>query len=452
MSRGYNPGMDENLRYKTALDYLLSFVDFSLTHQEQIAPERFELERMALFLEKLGNPHHAYPSIHIAGTKGKGSVAAHCAAALQAGGYKTGLYTSPHLHDFRERIQIDGEMIPENVFSDLVDSLKPAIEAVPGMTSYELQTALAMVYFSERKAEAAVFEVGMGGRLDSTNVITPLVSVITPISYDHTRILGDTLTEIAGEKGGIIKPGIPVVSSPQQPEVLTVLEKIALEKGSGFTLVGREIRYATGEHNLSGQRFKISLDGGPLEFETRLLGQHQVENAVTAYTALREASREGLDLDEADINEGFRQVRWPGRFEVVSRNPAVVFDGAHNRESARRLVETMREYFPGEKYVLVFGAMEDKDIPGMFAELLPDCAYLLLTSAEHPRAAQPDLLQELAAKFTCPSSIVIDQHWVLPEALGLAGDTGVVLITGSLSIVGDFRSLWFQKNSQNEYN
>jgi dihydrofolate synthase/folylpolyglutamate synthase len=443
---------NETTRYQQALAYIYNFVDFSLTHQEQVAPERFELERMVRFLKKLESPHLVYPSIHIAGTKGKGSVAVHCAAALQAGGYKTGMYTSPHLHDFRERIQVNGEMISMGAFATLVDQLKPAVESTPGLTSYELQTALAFLYFAQQQVDFAVVEVGMGGRLDSTNVVTPMVSVITSISYDHTYVLGETLTEIAGEKGGIIKPGVPVVFAPQQAEALVVLEKLAEENGSDIALVGREIEFELGSNTLEGQSFLVKQAGKEIPLETRLLGQHQVENAVTAFAALDAARSAGLSLNDETIQAGFKRVNWPGRFEVVSQQPAVVFDGAHNRDSIKRLAQTVREYFLEKPITLVFGAMEDKDIAGMFAELLPHCAHLILTSADHPRAAKLEMLGELAAGYPAALVSVDSADEVMPRAIALAGNSGIVLVTGSLSVVGEFRSLWFQKLKEDGYN
>lgn len=444
--------MNDSEAYKSALNYIYSFLDFSLTHQAQIAPERFELERMFDFLAKLGNPQETYPSIHIAGTKGKGSVASHCAAALQAAGYKTGLYTSPHLHDFRERIQVNGEMISMSAFAEVVSQLKPAVETTPGLTSYELQTAIAFVFFAEQKVDCAVLEVGMGGRLDSTNVVTPLVSVITSISYDHMHVLGDTLADIAGEKGGIIKPGVPVVSSPQVPEALNVLENIANDKDAPFHLVGRDFPYQIKDRRLSGQSFQVMVDETPIEFETGLLGDHQVENAVTAYAALIQAQASGLVVDDEAVRRGFNQIRWPGRFEVVNERPAVVFDGAHNRDSARRLIRTAETYFPGKPITLVFGAMEDKDIAGMFEELLPKCKRVIFTSADHPRAAKLAVLKNLAQTYPVPHELIRDVDQVIQLAIHLAGEDGLVIFTGSLSVVGDFRSLWYKKCSENGYN
>ncbi len=432
--------------YKEALKFLFSFVDFSLTHQEQIAPERFELERMFVLLEKLDNPQLQYPSIHIAGTKGKGSVGAHCASALQAAGYRTGLYTSPHLQDFRERIQVDGQMISQPDFVAGIDMLKTVVPEVPGLTSYELQTALAFWYFAQQRVSCAVVEVGMGGRLDSTNVLTPLVSVITNISLDHTSILGDTLAEIAGEKGGIIKPGVPVVSAPQQPEALEVLKKLASDRKSDFELVGKDIRYEMTHQSLDGQTFHLMRrEGTDLSLTTRLLGRHQVENAVTAFAALQEADRTGFPVPEQAVGEGFANVSWPGRFEVFGGEPVLVFDGAHNRYSARMLVSALEDYFPGQPVALVFGASEDKDIAGMFAELLPKTAHLLLVRADHPRAASLAQLAELASGYSCPVSAIDHPKDFYHAAKTRIGSEGVISVTGSLYVVGQLRALWQQK-------
>jgi dihydrofolate synthase/folylpolyglutamate synthase len=436
---------DEN-HYTEALKFLFSFVDFSLTHQEQIAPERFELERMFDLMDKLGNPQLQYPTIHIAGTKGKGSVAAHCAAALQAAGYKTGLYTSPHLHDFRERIQIDGQRISKADFTAGIEVLKQVIPQVPGLTSYELQTALAFWYFGQKKVACAVVEVGMGGRLDSTNVLTPLVSVITNISYDHTSILGDTLAEIAGEKGGIIKPGVPVVSAPQKLDALEVLEQLASQREAEFVLVGRDIQFEPLTHSLEGQSFRVFQNGeNGRTLTTQLLGRHQLENAVTAFAALQAVNRTGLSVSEQAVQKGFSSVRWPGRFEVFDGEPMVIFDGAHNRYSAQRLAQTIEDYLPGKPVALVFGASEDKDIAGMFAELLPKVDYVLLVRADHPRAAAVQDLSNLAADYACPVSVIDSPADFYRQASELIGNDGVILVTGSLYVVGQLRYLWLQK-------
>jgi dihydrofolate synthase / folylpolyglutamate synthase len=228
--------MDIEVEYNKALDYLYSFVDYSLKHSSELAKAEFNLDRMFALMEELGDPQKTYPIIHVAGTKGKGSVSALCASALGAGGYKVGLYTSPHLLDYCERIQVDGEPISHELMVELVEEIKPAVARIPKLTTFEITTALGFLAFARRGVNAAVIEVGLGGRLDATNIVTPKVSVITSLSYDHMAVLGDTLAKIAGEKAGIIKQGVPVVSAPQKEEALDVLERVAREKGCEFTL------------------------------------------------------------------------------------------------------------------------------------------------------------------------------------------------------------------------
>lgn len=427
--------------YVEALKYVFSFIDYSRTHQQNLAPENFELARMARFMSELGQPHLAYPTIHIAGTKGKGSTAALCAAALGAGGYRVGLYTSPHLHSFTERIQINLTSISQQAFVDLVEEIKPHVETIPGLTSYEIQTALAFWHFSRQAVDVAVVEVGMGGRLDSTNVVEPLVSVITSLSLDHTFVLGNTLGEIAGEKGGIIKPGVPVVSAPQKEEALAVLRQMADEHDAPLTVVGEDLWFETLSSSLEGQILSLRTSDGSkdLELSLRLLGEHQVENAATAYTALDSVRHRGLPLTDEAIRAGFAALQWPGRFEVVRQAPPVVFDVAHNRDSARRLRQAMAQYFSGKPVTLVFGALADKDIPGMFAELLPHVAVLILFKPNHPRAASLEKLQELAGGFPAETLLAASPERAWEQAIERAANDGVILVTGSLTTVGELR-------------
>ena len=235
--------MDIEIAYNKALDYLYSFVDYSLKHSSELAKAEFNLDRMFALMEELGNPQAKYPIIHVAGTKGKGSVSALCASALQAAGYKVGLYTSPHLLDYCERIQVNGEPISHEFMIELVEEIKPAVAKIPKLTTFEITTALGFLAFARQGCTAAAIEVGLGGRLDATNIVTPKVSVITSLSYDHMAVLGNTLTLIAGEKAGIIKQGVPVVSSPQKEEALSVLERVANKSGSDFILVGKEVEF-----------------------------------------------------------------------------------------------------------------------------------------------------------------------------------------------------------------
>ncbi len=335
--------MNIETSYNIALDYLYSFVDYSLKHSSELAKADFNLDRMFALMGSLGNPQNKYPIIHVAGTKGKGSVSALCAVGMQAAGYKTGLYTSPHLLDYAERIQINGEPISHEQLVELVEEIKPHVAKIEKLTTFEITTALAFMAFAKYGANTAVFEVGLGGRLDATNIVTPKVSVITSLSYDHMAVLGNTLALIAGEKAGIIKRGIPVVSSPQKDEALEVLERAAELHGSELTLVGRDVKFELIESSLEGQRLKVegrssAVNGlsSVVELRIPLLGSHQIENAATAYTALKVS---GIPITDEQMQKGFSQVQWRARFEVARRDPPVIFDSAHNQDSAlyRRL-------------------------------------------------------------------------------------------------------------------
>ena len=451
--------MESQDAYQQALDYLYSFVDFSLQRTNRYSADKFDLGRMVALMRDLGNPELDYPVIHVAGTKGKGSVASFCASALRAAGYSTGLYTSPHLQDYVERIQVDGQSMPYADLVALVDEIKPIVEAIPELTTFEITTALALLYFKRRNVGAAVIEVGLGGRLDATNVCHPSVSVITSISYDHTYLLGETLAEIAGEKAGIIKPGIPVVLAPQKDEARLVVERIAAERGAPLTQIGKDYFYAPVARSLENQTLFVwraseqwQLDayiesGGLLEWEPvrltiPLLGYHQVENAATAYVALQVGRQAGLLIGESPIRQGFASVEWPGRFEILRRYPPLVIDSAHNRDSALKLRLALDDYFPGYPIIMVYGASEDKDIHGMFAELLPRVSRVVATRSIHPRAAEPEKLVELAHQFGVPARAVNDVKDALEEALWLAEGEAVVLVTGSIFVAAGARQAW----------
>ncbi len=451
--------MKDEPAYQAALDYIYSFVDYSLKRIFRYSPENFNLERMEKLAVSLGSPHQKYLIIHIAGTKGKGSVAALCASVLQAAGYRAGFYTSPHLQDFVERIQVDGEPISHTDLVALVDEMKPHIAAIPELTTFEITTALAMLYFARQGASAAVFEVGLGGRLDATNIVTPQVSVITSISYDHTHVLGDTLAEIAGEKAGIIKPGVPVVLAPQEEEARQAIVAIARKRNSPLIEVGKDYLFELHSRSLDGQTFRVwrnpeqviedeypgnngKGERQPEVFTLPLLGFHQVVNAATAYAALQTARQEGFEISMEDIRRGFASVVWPGRFEILRREPPVVVDSAHNRDSVLKLCQTLDEYFPGYPIVLVFGASEDKDIQGMFAELLPRVESVIATQSIHPRAIDPHQLVELTHPYGIPARTVPRIEDALPEALQDAKNGSLVLVTGSLFIVAGARYAW----------
>jgi dihydrofolate synthase / folylpolyglutamate synthase len=439
--------------YHTALEYLYSFVDFSMQKADTYSPERFKLERMEELDQSLGSPSADYPVIHVAGTKGKGSVCILCASALQQARYKVGLYTSPHLDDYAERIQINGEFISHADLVRMVELIKPYVERIPELTTFEITTALALKYFSLQKVDAAVIEVGLGGRLDATNVVRPILSVITSISYDHTHLLGSSLAEIASEKAGIIKPGVPVVSSPQQAEAQQVIERIAQKRGSPFIQVGRDLSYTEISHSLEGQSLIISnnVHSKPLMLTIPLLGTHQVENAATAYAALEVFREHGLQIDDQAIQLGFSKAFWPGRFEVIQQNPPVVLDCAHNRDSALKLSQTVQEYYPGKSVVLVFGASEDKDIQGMFSELMPLVKRLIAVKSFHPRAIDPVKLMDMAHGYGHEVEILENIPHALEHAQQVAGEDGLVLVTGSIFVVAEARKYWETKANIRRY-
>jgi dihydrofolate synthase/folylpolyglutamate synthase len=428
--------MDINTSYNQALDYLYSFVDYSLKHASELAKADFNLDRMFALMDSLGNPQNQYPIIHVAGTKGKGSTSALCAAALGAAGYTVGLYTSPHLEDYVERIQVNGAPISHGQLVELVEEIKPHVAKIEKLTTFEITTALAFLAFAKYGVNAAVFEVGLGGRLDATNIVTPKVSVITSLSYDHTAVLGDTLTLIAGEKAGIIKQGVPVVSSPQKDEALAVLERVAKLNNAELTLVGREVKFELVESSLEGQTINVER----LTLNVPLLGSHQIENAATAYAALRAS---GIPITDEQIQKGFSQVQWRARFEVVRRDPPVIFDSAHNQDSFEKLRETLDTYFPDKKVYLIFGASEDKNILAMFATLKPKIQKIIITRADHPRALEVERIQQLADQAGAESESVTPVKSALARALELSSKDGsIVLSAGSMFVTAEVISAW----------
>lgn len=423
--------------YVEALNWLFGRADFE--GRQPRMPEAFRLEPIRHLLGRLGDPHRRYAVVHIAGTKGKGSTAAMTAAILQAAGYRTGLYTSPHLHTMRERIQVDGRPIPPEAVVDLLDRLRPAVEADPALTVFDILTAMGFLYFAESGVEVAVVEVGLGGRLDSTNVVEPSVCLITALSLDHTEILGPTLAHIAFEKAGIMKPGVPAVTAPQPEEAMAVLRQVAAERDvpllslEGWRM-GPQVITATGQ-----QGEIVAPDGTRWSVRLPLLGRHQWENAALAVAAARLLRAQGWALPDAAIREGLERVRWPGRFEVLRVEPPLVLDGAHNEASAARLAETLAEVFPGRRWHLVFGASTDKPVERILAPLRPLIAAVWFTRSRHPRAADPDRLAHAAAPLGLSGPAVGEVAAALAHAL--KGDAPV-LVTGSLFVVAEAREAW----------
>ncbi|MGB9775385.1 MAG: bifunctional folylpolyglutamate synthase/dihydrofolate synthase [Anaerolineae bacterium] len=444
------------MTYREAIEYLHSLTDYEKRRIERYSPETLDLSRVERLLDMVGNPHRLYPSVHIAGTKGKGSTSAIIESALRAAGYRTGFYTSPHLHTFRERIRTGADLISRQDVVALVEEFRPLIARIPGITTFEAITAIAFTYFARQKIDILVAEVGLGGRLDATNVIRPEVAVITSLSLDHTYLLGNTLPEIAAEKAGIIKDGIPVVTAPQRPEALAVIEETARARQAPLTVVGRDWVWEPGPFDLKGQSFTVRHGGAGFipqddlagAYWIPLLGRHQLENATTALAALQILRERGFRLPRAAVQEGIRTVQWPGRLEVLSADPLVVVDCAHNPYSTEVLREALREWFPGRRWVLIFGASADKDIPGMLRALLPITAHLIVTRSDHPRSATPVELADMAASVGGGAEIAVNIRRAFQRALMLVEpDTGI-LVTGSIFLVAEAREEWADHNGQ----
>jgi dihydrofolate synthase/folylpolyglutamate synthase len=430
-----------------------------MTRQDRLAAANFDLNRMVELMDLLGNPQNRYPIIHVAGTKGKGSTAAMIASVLQRSGLKVGLYTSPHLQDYCERIQVNRENISHGELVKLVNTICPLVEKVDGLTTFEITTALGFQEFSETGVDIAVVEVGLGGRLDATNIITPLVSVITSLSYDHMNVLGNTLSQIATEKAGIIKPNRPIILAPQEDTPRKVIEAIAAERSAPLVRVGHDFLYSAQSHSLDGQSLLLWLreeqpkmdeyilkeghsSWQPLRVSIPLLGYHQVQNAATAFATLVEARRHGIKISDAAILEGFESVQWPGRFELISKDPLLIIDSAHNQDSALKLRLAMDDYLGTKPVILIFGVSEDKDIWGMFSQLMPRIKMVIATQSTHPRALEANKLVELAHQFGRPAIATPDIKSALISAIKFAGNDAATVVAGSIFVAAAAREEW----------
>ena len=406
---------------------------------------RYDLERIGALLEMLGSPHLGVPTVHVAGTKGKGSTTAMVASILNAAGLSTGLFTSPHLHTFRERIRVGGLPIREAEFAGLVEALWPAVEEMRRaghgrVTVFELLTAMAFYCFRERGVDAQVIEVGLGGRLDSTNVVQPMACGITSLGLDHTEVLGDTLAEIAMEKAGIIKRGVPVVCSPQRPEALRVVRDVCAAQGSSLTLAGEDLRWSLESATLDGQVFTLETRRRSYHLSIPLLGAHQLENAAVAVGLVEALAEGGIEVGRVAIEEGLQRVEWPCRLEVLRRDPLVIADGAHNPHSAARLVDAMRSLVPGRRLTLVVGVSRNKDVDGVAYELgRLSPAEVVTTRSRHPRSAEPDLLARGFAAYGAAAHTAESVADAVDEAVASASGDDVILVTGSLFVTAEAR-------------
>jgi dihydrofolate synthase/folylpolyglutamate synthase len=452
------------MTYRQALDYVYSFTNFEVTPAGSYTSKTFDLTRIERLLAALDNPHRKFQSFHVAGTKGKGSTAAMIESILRSAHHRTGLYTSPHLHTFRERIRVDGEMISEVEVAAGIERIRPVADSLPQVTTFEIMTALAFDYFAVRGVEFAVLEVGLGGRLDATNVVLPRVSVITSISYDHTAILGKTLTEIGREKAGIIKPGVPTVTSPQDPEALAVIRESARERNAPLVEVDPHLRFAIGDiqyhivpvsESIDGHTFKLErtpIHQSPItnhqSLKLPLAGRHQLANAATALAAIALLKQQGTAIPDDALRQGLAKVQWPGRFEILQRAPLLIVDGAHNADSARQLIQTLHDFRADAALHLIFGASNDKDIAGMFDQLLPHAGSLILTRSHNPRASDPVKLAALAEKYNVETSIAPDLAAALEEAWRRARPGDIICVTGSLFVVAEARQVWLERHGQ----
>ena len=433
---------------------------FALGHELAHTPsQKFDLAHMRVLLEALEHPERKFPAVLIAGTNGKGSTAATLASILQASGYKTGLYTSPHLVRINERIRVEDAAISDDEFAgihDLVDRTAERLVSendLPWHPSFfEMLTAIAFEYFARERVNISVLEVGMGGRLDATNVVAPLVSVITDISLDHQKFLGDTITEIAREKAGIIRAGCPVVTLPQTPEANDVLGHAILDLGARAInavpcvppVSPNSAQYllpSTQEKAGYIARYPLQVLGQEITVETPLVGRHQLRNVALAIAAAQELSREKFPTITAQtIEQGIRETHWPGRFQVLpatADHPEIVFDVAHNPAGAWALRSTLSATYEERPLVFVFGAMRDKAVSEIAEILFPLADRVVATHVENPRAATPAEIREAARRVSVEIDEAPDVPAALAKAREAAGTRGLVVVTGSIYIVGE---------------
>jgi dihydrofolate synthase/folylpolyglutamate synthase len=441
--------------YTGATDYLDSFTNLERGALDRQAREAISLDSVRALAARLGHPERGFPSLHVAGTKGKGSTCAFAAAALRAQGLRVGLYTSPHLSDIRERIRIDDADISQSAFARLLTDMRPALDAMLARpirerrpTYFEILTHLAFLWFAEERVDAAVVEVGLGGRLDATTILQPDVCGIANISYDHTAILGETLTLIAGEKAGIFKTGVPALSAPQVSEARAALERAAQAAGAPLTILeaGRDFGGEASAVDTPWPRprgWTRLNDGRLVRAELNLRGAHQVENWALA-TRLAETflARRGGRLGERAVVAGARDVVWPGRLEEFRRGGVSIFlDGAHNAASLQTILSEGRSRLPRARALTcVFGCARDKDVPGMLALLRagPHAPNrVIFTDSANPRGLPPG---ELGAQFDAHADMCPDSSAALRRAMELSAPDGVVLVTGSLYLVGKLRA------------
>ncbi len=442
--------------YAKALRYIASLSDYERLRIVRYTSQNFDLDRMRTLLKKLGNPHEQFRSIHVAGTKGKGSTCAMIAAMLQATGYKTGLYTSPHLVDIRERMQIDGHMIPQSEFARLVKLIEPiAAKIKPSPTAFDVLTAIAFKYFAEQKVELVVVETGLGGRLDSTNVLKPEVTAITSISKDHMAQLGHTLEKIAEEKAGIFKPGVPAIVAQQDPAVEAVLKRVADKVGAPFDVTGKSIEfsYRFESSRMLGPHNRICLTTANSKFEhlaVPLVGEHQAINCGLALSVIDRLKTRGIAINDTRAMEGLAKVSIPGRMEMVSQTPRVIVDGAHNAASLDAMMRAIGQHIPYDSMVVIFGCCADKDVAGMLERITSGADKVIFTKVDNIRSSNPE---ELAARYVELYGKMAQVAHTLEDALAIANRAvskeDLICITGSFYLVGEAKKHFAAKAASN---
>ena len=398
---------------------------------------RFSLGPISRFLERLNRPQNAYGTVLVGGTNGKGSIAAMVASVLSCGGFRVGLYTSPHLIDVRERIRIDGEIISQEEMDAWIERVKA--HSTEDLTYFEFLTALAFLYFREMKVDIAILEVGMGGRLDATNVVSPLVSVVSNVSLDHTEYLGKRLEDIALEKSGIIKNAGVCINGVKQRRLQRLLEEISRTKGATIYNLGREI---TVDVHTDGS---FSYQGIGMRYDNlfcSLKGRHQIENAAVALGVIEVLAMKGFRIDDDAVFKGIHDVKWEGRLEVIKHSPAVLLDGAHNAGGTAALACALKEEFSYKKLIFIFGVLKDKDNKAMLKKLLPLGDRLILTTPDTERAMPPEALLPVAKRYLRKIEIVKKPREALKRALSIADKNDLICVTGSLYLVGEIKRVF----------
>ncbi|MBL7157950.1 MAG: bifunctional folylpolyglutamate synthase/dihydrofolate synthase [Candidatus Omnitrophica bacterium] len=425
------------MRHDEAIRYLETFIDYEkIGYRDK---KIFALERARRLAQIFQNPQESFRAVHVAGTKGKGSIAVFIAKILEEAGYRTALYTSPHIADLRERISINGEMIRKSDLASGVKRIKKALARKKlnfKPTYFEVLTILAFNYFKKKKTDYGVIEVGLGGTLDATNIVRPVVSVVAPISCDHTRILGPTLREIAAEKAGIIKERCVTVSSPQQKGPLSVIERRVERFRNKFILVGRDIKFKERYHDSRNEIFDVTGRLGKYKScKISMVGRHQIENACSGLASCEALAERGAKIKPPHIKEGLKKARHSCRCEAIRKNPTIILDGAQNRSSARAIVETVKRNFKFRRMILVLGVSKDKDIKGICEELAPRASFVITTRAGRERAEDPAKIKRFIRKKNIEVTYSVKDAMSL--ALSLAGKEDLILVAGSFFVAGE---------------